>query len=792
MSDELELSPKASEFLQLFPNTLFVSIPEGGEDVGGNVQTSTTLNLDLNTQGYGLFFSVNGFSEGRRLQNYLSNLNAVFCDIDYPLKDGKVSEFQEEVVKELCVNIEMIPTAIVFTKNGLHVYWVLDQPIFVKNILNENERDTIIQSWRKTTEGIIERFNADPQAKDVTRVLRIPESIHLKDPLNPYFCKLHFFNPENKFTLSQLEKYFSKSPAPDEWAIAQSNDELSKETKKKINEKYPKLDRPSFQQLIDPSFIVPEGKRNQTLLVVASACREDGWSKEKTIQHFANYHGLSFREIQRTINSAYAHEYDFGYNNDVIAPLVSREERAKLSEITSAILSKESKEFLSKKKSEQKELFLSYEEEIAKRYPHLKYKMGSNLFYNYDEKRGVYKSYDEEHIIALFLAEMNIDGLKEYRKVACVRDKMACFKSLLGKTFYAEQENPDKNIMNLKNGLLNIKTFERTPHTPDYISTTQIPIEYDKGARCPRWLQFLEECMEGDKEQVRLLRQFCGYCLTPDVEFQKAFMFLGPGRNGKGTFTRILENLVGFDSTVHVKLKELNGNFGLEGVVGKRLDIIDEISENYFESDIIKGLISGERMTASQKYKSSVEFRSTLKVLFTVNRPPKVNDTSEALYERFIIVDWKKMFRNPDTQLEQKLMQELPGILNDSVEALKDLRSTGRFSITSRNSLLLNEFKAENSPVIEFLRNYFEQAATPEERMKWMHDAFELYKLYDTYSRDRGYKAKNYSNFIREIEHIYTDEFKGLTRLINRQNGKACIAGLRPIRTINEGFRVVN
>ena len=45
----------------------------------------------------------------------------------------------------------------------------------------------------------------------------------------------------------------------------------------------------------------------------------------------------------------------------------------------------------------------------------------------------------------------------------------------------------DPKLVNLKNGLLNLETFNVEPHRPDYLSITQLPVEYEEGDRpCDR------------------------------------------------------------------------------------------------------------------------------------------------------------------------------------------------------------------------------------------------------------------------------------------------------------------
>ena len=55
----------------------------------------------------------------------------------------------------------------------------------------------------------------------------------------------------------------------------------------------------------------------------------------------------------------------------------------------------------------------------------------------------------------------------------------------------------EEYVVNLKNGIFNLKTGTFQKHTPDYLSRVQIPIYYDDGAMCPRFDVFLDSSMEG-------------------------------------------------------------------------------------------------------------------------------------------------------------------------------------------------------------------------------------------------------------------------------------------------------
>ncbi|MCK5231354.1 MAG: hypothetical protein KAR13_13865, partial [Desulfobulbaceae bacterium] len=76
-----------------------------------------------------------------------------------------------------------------------------------------------------------------------------------------------------------------------------------------------------------------------------------------------------------------------------------------------------------------------------------------------------------------------------------------------------DEFNTTKNLINCKNGMLDIKTWELLPHSPEYYSTIQMPVNYDPDAKCRRFLRFLRE-IELRKSERIFLRKFLGAALS--------------------------------------------------------------------------------------------------------------------------------------------------------------------------------------------------------------------------------------------------------------------------------------
>ena len=170
-------------------------------------------------QGYGVYFVVNS---GGQEKNSIKRINAHFIDMDFgkvPLidsgeliKDSKgkiiyeyrnkeeIEEYKIAFLKKL-ENFKLIPNVIVETKNGLHVYWLLDP-----------EKPQSLNAFTPLQEKLIDYFasfeerkeHADSSVKDINRVLRLINYKHLKDPKDPFTIKCIYLNTDKKYTQEDI------------------------------------------------------------------------------------------------------------------------------------------------------------------------------------------------------------------------------------------------------------------------------------------------------------------------------------------------------------------------------------------------------------------------------------------------------------------------------------------------------------------------------------------------------------------------------------------------------------
>jgi len=100
-----------------------------------------------------------------------------------------------------------------------------------------------------------------------------------------------------------------------------------------------------------------------------------------------------------------------------------------------------------------------------------------------------------------------------------------------------EQANRDITLVNVPDGLLDWQTGELRSHSPDFVSTIQLPVVFDPEAQgdgtLDRFLQTTLVDGEGHPDNVALVEQFVGYCLVPTTRLEKAFCAIGGGKTAR-------------------------------------------------------------------------------------------------------------------------------------------------------------------------------------------------------------------------------------------------------------------
>ena len=243
----------------------------------------------------------------------------------------------------------------------------------------------------------------------------------------------------------------------------------------------------------------------------------------------------------------------------------------------------------------------------------------------------------------------------------------------------------NKNIINFKNGLFYTDSWEFKEHTPDYLSFIQIPVDYIPDAKCPLIEKFLFTIFH--KEDLLLIGEKTGLCLTNLTIFQKAFLLYGIGDNGKTTFLNLLRKLVGIDHVSGIDLVKLQSEYALSNLEGKLINMVSDMdistkfSTNTFNQYVGNDLV----IDVNRKFKNIYQIEPTAKLIYTCNTVfPKVHkDTDIGFYRKWIPIECPHIIKKEevDRNILDKLTtpEELSGLLNLALLGLKRLLKRGDF-----------------------------------------------------------------------------------------------------------------
>jgi len=89
----------------------------------------------------------------------------------------------------------------------------------------------------------------------------------------------------------------------------------------------------------------------------------------------------------------------------------------------------------------------------------------------------------------------------------------------------------DPNLININNGVLDIRTKEFTEHNPKHIFFTKLPVNYDQSADCPVIKKYLLEVL--DEEQIKLSRSGVAMPYTENISSRKPLSALAKETLGR-------------------------------------------------------------------------------------------------------------------------------------------------------------------------------------------------------------------------------------------------------------------
>lgn len=634
--------------------------------------------------------------------------------------------------KDKCLNIlesfKLQPSVIVDSGNGYHAYWILEKRLLLDTEENIKIAKDLLKAIHRNLQGD-HTFN-------LSRILRLPDTINIKKEQKKCFV---LRTSDFKYTLEDFYKVLDFSCLYEE-----ETQELDFNDGSRIT------DNITMQLLLPDSLLqraqeLPikyETDRSGNDFFLSVKMYEFGLNDVEIVKCFELFKdngwkaGEKFEDrkaylLKYTLPKAKAKAYDFN--------LLLNRIRVSENSIDKNALIEDFTKKLSKKSSLEQELQVNNLLKVTKN--DYSKTIIKKMIKSAKEEIEYGKFFDNK----IFIPELMKDFINRFYTFISVNNKLMYFQNGIfvdGEIFLRElivkylgndwrarysdeviriirdssSVNPEKlnfsNFINVKNGMLDIENGELHDHSPEYLSTIQLNVEYDPEANEQIVHKFIGEVFSSDN--IPIIWEYSGYFLCQNLELKKFLILTGKGNNGKSIWLSLISEILGKQNIANEPLHKIsNSNFSACNLFGKIGNINADLETIDIKNiGIIKMLTGGDIISADVKYGNTLYFVNKAKLLFSCNDLPNITDvdSSGAFFERVIIINCSAQFihgKNADVHILDKLKTEKAKStwLNYAMKGAQNLLKNKRFTLTENIMTAGMLYKYTNDSVTEFIAN---------------------------------------------------------------------------------------
>ncbi len=613
---------------------------------------------------------------------YVLNLQV---DLDYGEDGHSKYVMSKEEAYERIENLELEPTVVVHSGHGYHLYFTLNEPILV----NDDNRESIKQLNRSLSKIVHGDY-----AVDLSRTLRVPDTLNYKPKCSPVKCKVHSISKQY-YSMDDI-KLFIDNYVPDyddldldEFDLSEKYYDLIKHGlfgkygfKSNSEAFYSSLTylllRKNFQKGV--CFSILSNKHN----LISKHLFKDGPERCEVLFN------LSYNKIMKD------HEKIVEFNDDEKeSGLINARAIVKTGAGTYGINEIELCEYMIDKYNLK---YVSHEQTMYRRINH-----------HYEPLK--------EDIGSLVVETMIEELGKECRRSFNQRsyDKlMFTFRTQPYQIPYDELMDMSRRYISLKNGIFDYENMKLVDHDPAIFTLNHLDFDWDEDAECDLFLRTLDE-IQPDNEKNRInIREAFAYSLCRELPIPNPMMFwfIGEGANGKSTLLEVLSSLFGKINKSHVGINEMFDVNKVLMLKNKMVNIVEEVPPNLkiSHSDKLKQIISGSDIIGRGLYKDGITFKPYAKHYIAMNKVPKLNDFSFGMRRRIYPIEFKeKFYGNRDNKnLRRQLYMERSGIFRLMMEDYVRLKEnnwelTENFDMDNLKAKILSDGREQNNAVFSDL-----------------------------------------------------------------------------------------
>lgn len=282
--------------------------------------------------------------------------------------------------------------------------------------------------------------------------------------------------------------------------------------------------------------------------------------------------------------------------------------------------------------------------------------------------------------------------------------------------------------------------------------TKRLGCKFAPDASYEYWEELVLQWSCDDKELAQFLQTWAGYSLSGLVT-EQAFLFLyGSGNNGKSVYVNTLYKILGgYADSVNSealmqRLKGHGPSTEVAKLIGTRLVISNELPEGkFFDEKLINNLTGGEVVTARHLFERDTSFFPQLKLIISGNHKPIVKGTADGFWRRMRLVLFDASIKYPDPHLNDKLNQQLSGILNWMIEGWKLYKEEDKIPVPRAVEMQSRQYRDD----MDLIQQWIEECIVEDDQGSI--PARDLYQSYSSWCVRNGFQPKSNNRFSEEF-----------------------------------------
>ena len=273
----------------------------------------------------------------------------------------------------------------------------------------------------------------------------------------------------------------------------------------------------------------------------------------------------------------------------------------------------------------------------------------------------------------------------------------------------------------VNNGIVDYRTKELLPFTPDAIFTSKSQVNYNPHAQNPVYHNAddntdwdVESWMRevaGSDELAEVIWQTIGATLRPYVRWNKsAWFYSESGNNGKGSVIELARQLLGSRAYASIPLNDFSKEFALEPLTQASAILVDENDVGTFidKAANLKAIITGDVISINRKFRTPISYQFHGFMIQCLNEFPKIKDKSESFYRRQLFIPFTKCFTGAERKYIKNDYLRRTELLEYVLWRLINMDDYYEFNQVEETQIALNEYKSFNDPVRAFWSDHGE------------------------------------------------------------------------------------